>query len=457
MDIPALVRAQRTYFQTGATLPVQTRQAALDKLRRALLAWEGRLEAALAADLNKSPAESYLCEVGLTLSELGYVRRRLARWAPAPGPSPAPWPSSPVGRFTLAEPRGVVLILSPWNYPLLLSLEPLIGALAAGCCCLVKPSPPPPPRRGAPGPDCRVLFPPELVSVAEGGPEVSRALLAEKFDYIFFTGGTGIGRQVMAAAAAHLTPVTLELGGKSPCVVDATARLDLAAKRLVFGKLLNCGQTCVAPDYVLADRRIKDELIGRLRHWMAALYGTDPLDDRGYVRMVDRRHFDRVMGLIDPDKVVYGGKGDPESLKIQPTILDGVSPGDPVMEEEIFGPLLPVLPFDRLQEAADFIRRRPRPLALYLFSQDRAARRLFLERVPFGGGCVNDTVIHLASSRLPFGGTGDSGMGGYHGRASFDTFSHHKSVVVKGAWPDPSFRYPPYTPWKETLIRLFLR
>ena len=456
MDIPALVRAQRTYFQTGATLPVQTRQAALDKLRRALLAWEGRLEAALAADLNKSPAESYLCEVGLTLSELGYVRRRLARWARPRGRLPS-LAQLPGRSFTLAEPRGVVLILSPWNYPLLLSLEPLVGALAAGNCCILKPSEHAPATSAALRELLAQCFPPELVSVAEGGPEVSRALLAEKFDYIFFTGGTGIGRQVMAAAAAHLTPGTLVRGGKSPCVVDATARLDLAAKRLVFGKLLNGGQTCVAPDYVLADRRIKDELIGRLRHWITALYGSDPLDNEGYVRMVDRRHFDRVMGLIDPDKVVYGGKGDPETLKIQPTILDGVSPGDPVMEEEIFGPLLPVLPFDRLQEAADFISRRPRPLALYLFSQDRAARRLFLERVPFGGGCVNDTVIHLASSRLPFGGTGDSGMGGYHGRASFDTFSHHKSVVVKGAWPDPSFRYPPYTPWKETLIRLFLR
>ena len=456
MDISALVRAQRAYFRTGATLPVPARQAALDRLRRTLLDWEGRMEAALAADLNKSPAESYLCEVGLTLSELGYVRRRLARWARPRGrlPSLAQLPGT---CFTLPEPRGVVLILAPWNYPLLLSLEPLIGALAAGNCCVLKPSEHAPAASAALRELLAQCFPPELVSVAEGGPEVSRALLAEKFDYIFFTGGTEIGRQVMAAAAAHLTPVTLELGGKSPCVVDATANLDLAAKRLVFGKLLNCGQTCVAPDYVLADRRIKDELIARLRRWIAVQYGSDPLDNRGYVRMVDRRHFDRVMGLIDPGKVVYGGRGDPETLTIQPTILDGPSPGDPVMEEEIFGPLLPILTFDHLQEAADFINRRPRPLALYLFSQDRAARRLFLERVPFGGGCVNDTVIHLTSSRLPFGGTGDSGMGRYHGRASFDTFSHHKSVVVKGAWPDPSFRYPPYTPWKEKLIRLFLR
>ena len=456
MDIPALVRAQRTYFQTGATLPVQTRQAALDKLRRTLLAWEGRLEAALAADLNKSPAESYLCEVGLTLSELGYVRRRLARWARPRGRLPS-LAQLPGRSFTLAEPRGVVLILSPWNYPLLLSLEPLVGALAAGNCCILKPSEHAPATSAALRELLAQCFPPELVSVAEGGPEVSRALLAEKFDYIFFTGGTGIGRQVMAAAAAHLTPVTLELGGKSPCVVDATAKLDLAAKRLVFGKLLNCGQTCVAPDYLLADRRIKDELIARIRHWIAALYGTAPLDSRGYVRMVNRRHFDRVMGLIEPDKVVCGGTGDPETLKIQPTILDGVSPGDPVMEEEIFGPLLPVLPFDRLQEAANFINSRPHPLALYLFSQDRTARQLFLERVPFGGGCVNDTVIHLASSRLPFGGVGDSGLGSYHGRASFDTFSHRKSVVVKGTWPDLPFRYPPYTAWKERLIRLFLK
>ena len=456
MDIPALVRAQRTWFQTGATLPAEARQAALDKLRRALLSWEDRIDAALASDLNKSPAESYLCEVGMTLAELRAVRRHLAQWMRPQGRL-TPLAQFPGKSFTLAEPRGVVLILSPWNYPFLLSLEPLVGALAAGNCCILKPSEHAPASSAVLRELLASCFPPELVCVAEGGPEVSRALLAEKFDYIFFTGGAQVGRQVMAAAAAHLTPVTLELGGKSPCVVDATARLDLAAKRLVFGKLLNCGQTCVAPDYVLADRRIKDELIARIRRWMAALYGTDPLDNRGYVRMVNRRHFDRVMGLIDPDKVVCGGTGDPETLKIQPTILDGVSPDDPVMEEEIFGPLLPVLTFDRLQEAADFINRRPHPLALYLFSQDRAARRLFLERVPFGGGCINDTVIHLASSRLPFGGVGDSGMGSYHGRASFDTFSHRKSVVVKGTWFDPPFRYPSYTPWKETLIRLFLR
>ena len=456
MDIPALVRAQRTWFQTGATLPAEARQAALDKLRRALLSWEDRIDAALASDLNKSPAESYLCEVGMTLAELRDVRRHLARWMRPQGRL-TPLAQFPGKSFTLAEPRGVVLILSPWNYPFLLSLEPLVGALAAGNCCILKPSEHAPASSAVLRELLASCFPPELVCVAEGGPEVSRALLAEKFDYIFFTGGAQVGRQVMAAAAAHLTPVTLELGGKSPCVVDATARLDLAAKRLVFGKLLNCGQTCVAPDYVLADRRIKDELIARIRRWMAALYGTDPLDNRGYVRMVNRRHFDRVMNLIDPNKVVCGGTGDPETLKIQPTILDGVSPDDPVMEEEIFGPLLPVLTFDRLQEAADFINRRPHPLAFYLFSQDRAARRLFLERVPFGGGCINDTVIHLASSRLPFGGVGDSGMGGYHGRASFDTFSHRKSVVVKGTWFDPPFRYPPYTSWKETLIRLFLR
>ena len=456
MDFSTLIRTQRAYFQTGATLPVTARQAALDKLRRAILARERELDAALEADLGKSPAESYLCEIGMTLSELSYIRRHLTRWARREYRL-TPLAQFPGKSFTAARPYGVVLILAPWNYPVLLSLSPLVGALAAGNCCVLKPSEHAPATAAALKELLADCFPPELVSVAEGGPEVSRALLAQRFDYIFFTGGTEIGRQVMEAAAAHLTPVTLELGGKSPCVVDATAQLDLAAKRLVFGKLLNCGQTCVAPDYVLVDRRIKGELIARIRHWIATLYGSDPLDNRGYVRMVNRRHFDRVMGLIDPAKVVYGGAGDSETLRIQPTILDGVSPGDPVMEEEIFGPLLPVLTFDRLQEAADFIVQRPKPLALYLFSRDRAARQLFLERVPFGGGCVNDTVIHLASSRLPFGGVGDSGMGGYHGKASFNTFSHRKSVVVKGTWPDLPLRYPPYTPWKEKLFRLFLR
>ena len=271
------------------------------------------------------------------------------------------------------------------------------------------------------------------------------------------TGGVEVGKEVMSKAAKHLTPVTLELGGKSPCIVDRTARLDLAAKRIVFGKLLNCGQTCVAPDYLLIDRRVKDRFLEYVKRWITVMYGQNPLDNDGYVRMVNRKHFDRVMGLIDPEKVVFGGKGDWSTLKIQPTILDNVTPEDPVMGEEIFGPVLPVLTFDRVEEAAAFVNARPRPLALYLFSQDKKVQELFLRRASFGGGCVNDTIVHLATSRMPFGGVGGSGMGGYHGKASFDTFSHQKSIVKKSTLVDLPIRYAPYTPAKSKLLRLFLR
>ena len=455
MDIQALVTAQRAYFKTGATLPLSARRGALQRLRAAMKAHETDITAALKADLNKSPAESYMCEVGLTLSELTFVERRLARWM-KDRPHLTPLAQFPARSFTVSEPYGVVLIMSPWNYPFLLTMEPLIGAIAAGNCCVVKPSAYSPATSAVIRDILSQCFPPEYVAVVEGGRAENQALLDQKFDYIFFTGGTAVGKEVMSKAAKHLTPVTLELGGKSPCIVDATARLELAAKRIVFGKLLNCGQTCVAPDYLLIDRRVKDRFLAHLRKQISLQYGS-PLDNNGYVRMVNRKHFDRVMGLIDPSKVVLGGGSDPNSLKIQPTVLDGVSPEDPVMQEEIFGPVLPVLTFDRVEEALEFVNARPRPLALYLFSREKRVQELFLRRASFGGGCINDTIIHLATSRMPFGGVGNSGMGGYHGRASFDTFSHRKSIVKKSPWIDLPVRYAPYTPVKNQLLRLFLR
>jgi len=456
MDIQALVEAQRAYFNTGLSLPLSARRTALQRLRRAIRAHEADINAALLADLNKSPTESYMCEVGMTLSELGFVEKRLPDWM-RDRPHLTPLAQFPAKSFTVAQPYGVVLIMSPWNYPFLLTMEPLIGAIAAGNCCVVKPSAYSPAASAVIRDILTECFPPEFVAVVEGGRAENQTLLDQKFDYIFFTGGVAVGKEVMSRAAKHLTPVTLELGGKSPCIVDATARLDLAAKRIVFGKLLNCGQTCVAPDYLLVDRRVKDRLLAHLRKWIAVQYGTDALDNRGYVRMVNRKHFDRVMGLIDQDKVVLGGKGDPDTLKIQPTILDNVSPEDPVMREEIFGPVLPVLTFDQVEEALDFVNARPHPLALYLFSRDKKVRQMFLRRASFGGGCINDTIIHLATSRMGFGGVGNSGMGRYHGRESFDTFSHRKSVVEKSTLVDMPVRYAPYTPAKDKLLRLFLR
>ena len=456
MDIQALVTAQRAYFSTGATLPLSTRKAALQRLREAIQRREGDICDALRSDLNKSPTESYMCEIGMTLSELRFVERHLDSWA-RDRRHLTPLAQFPAKSLTVSQPYGVVLIMSPWNYPFLLTMDPLIGAIAAGNCCVVKPSAYSPAVSAVIRDILSDCFPPELVSVVEGGRAENQALLDQKFDYIFFTGGVEVGREVMAKAARHLTPVTLELGGKSPCVVDATAKLDLAAKRLVFGKLLNCGQTCVAPDYLLVDRRVKDRFLAHARKWVAVQYGTDALDNQGYVRMVNRKHFDRVMGLIDQSKVVFGGRGDPDTLKIQPTVLDNVSPEDPVMREEIFGPVLPVLTFDRAEEALEFINARPHPLALYLFSQDKKVQRMFLRKASFGGGCINDTIIHLATSRMGFGGVGNSGMGSYHGRESFETFSHRKSIVQKSVWMDPPIRYAPYTPTKDKLLRLFLR
>lgn len=455
MDIQSLVQAQRSHFQTGAALGLTARRTALKRLGAAIRAHERDISAALMADLNKSSTEGYMCEVGLTLSELSFVEKRLARWMRDRNHL-TPLAQFPARSFTVQEPYGVVLIMSPWNYPFLLTMEPLIGAIAAGNCCVVKPSAYSPATSAVIRDILSQCFPPEYVAVVEGGRAENQALLDQKFDYIFFTGGTAVGKEVMSKAAKHLTPVTLELGGKSPCIVDATARLELAAKRVVFGKLLNCGQTCVAPDYLLIDRRVKDRFLAHLRKQISLQYG-DALDNNGYVRMVNRKHFDRMLGLIDPSKVVLGGGSNPDALKIQPTVLDGVSPEDPVMQEEIFGPVLPVLPFDRVEEALEFVNARPRPLALYLFSREKRVQELFLRRASFGGGCINDTIIHLATSRMPFGGVGNSGMGGYHGRASFDTFSHRKSIVKKSPWIDLPVRYAPYTPVKNQLLRLFLR
>ena len=456
MDLHALVRAQRAFFRSGATLDLSFRRRALEALEGALRAREGELLEALRTDLGKSAGEGYLCEVGLALSELSYLKKHFARWA-RPRGVPTPISLFPGKSFTLPRPYGVSLIMAPWNYPLLLSLEPLMGAIAAGNCCILKPSAYAPASSAALRALLSSCFPPEHVAVVEGGRTENQALLEQRFDYIFFTGGVEVGRLVMEKAARHLTPVTLELGGKSPCVVDATARLDLAARRIVFGKLLNCGQTCVAPDYLLIDRRVKDAFLERAEHWVHRLYGKNALDNQGYVHMINEKHFRRVCSLIDPEKVVFGGGCDPDTLRIQPTILDNVSPDDPVMGEEIFGPVLPVLPFDRLEEAENFILDRPRPLALYLFSQDRAVRRRFVERVPFGGGCINDTILHLTNPNLPFGGVGNSGMGRYHGRYSFDTFSHVKGVLCSSSRVDMPLRYPPYTPEKMKWVRKVLR
>lgn len=455
--IQTLVEKQRRFFATRKTFSPDLRAACLRRLHDAILAHEAEINAALQADLGKSPTETYMCETGMTLSELRYQLAHLRRWA-RPRPHPTDLANFPAQSFSVWEPYGVVLVMSPWNYPFMLCMEPMIGAVAAGNCCVLKPSAYAPATSAVIRTIVGEVFPPEYVAVVEGGRAENAALLEQRFDYIFFTGGVTVGRLVMEKAAAHLTPVSLELGGKSPCIVTAGCNLRLAARRLVFGKYLNCGQTCVAPDYVLADARIKDELLRCIRAEITRQFGADPLQNPAYGRIVNQKHFDRILGLIDPAKVAHGGQSDPAALRIAPTVLDGVEPGDAVMQEEIFGPVLPILTYRTLDEAERFIQSREKPLALYLFTRDRAVEKRFLRYVAFGGGCVNDTIMHLATPHMGFGGVGGSGMGSYHGRKSFETFSHEKSILKKHTWLDMPMRYQPYSSkLYGQLIRLFLR
>ncbi len=456
MNISDIVKKQRAFFGERKTFSLPYRLAALRRLERAIHAHEADITAALKADLGKSAAESYMCEIGMTLSELACQRRHLRAWA-QPRLRAANMANFPAVGQVIPEPYGVVLVMAPWNYPFMLTMDPLIGAVAAGNCCVVKPSAYAPAASAVIRKIISEVFPPEYVAVVEGGRAENAALLEERFDYIFFTGGVTVGRLVMEKAAAHLTPVTLELGGKSPCIVTADADLPLAARRLVFGKYLNCGQTCVAPDYLLADRRIKDRLLALIKQEIARQYGAAPLANPDYGRIINKKHFDRLCGLLDSARCVYGGETQPDALRIAPAVLDEVTPDDAVMQEELFGPLLPVLTYDSLDEAVRFVQSRDKPLALYLFTRSRAVEREIARYVSFGGGCINDTIMHLSVPSLGFGGVGMSGMGSYHGKKSFDTFTHEKSVLKKGAF-DPPFRYQPYdsAPYQR-VVRLFFR
>lgn len=456
MKTDTLIKKQRAFFDTGKTLAVTERMKALTSLEQALLAYEERLSQALLADLGKSRAESYMCEIGLTLSELRYMKKHLVSFSKR-RLIRTPLAQFPSKSFTIQEPYGVVLIMSPWNYPVLLTLEPLIGVLAAGNCCVVKPSAYAPATSAVLAQMISETYKEEYVAVVEGGREENQNLLEQRFDYIFFTGGVRVGRLVMEKASAHLTPVTLELGGKSPCIVEHTADLKLTARRLVFGKYLNCGQTCVAPDYVLVEQEAEEELLHHIKREIVRQFGKKPLLNPSYGKMINQKHFDRVIGLINQKKVVHGGEWDAQTLQIAPTVLRGVTAEDALMQEEIFGPLLPIITVSSMKEAYTFVKHRPKPLALYLFTSDARIEERFLGQLSFGGGCVNDTIIHLATSEMGFGGVGSSGMGSYHGRKSFETFSHEKSIVKKFIWLDLPMRYQPYYKIKETLVRMFVK
>lgn len=455
-EIHEIIEKQRTYFYSGATLEVAFRLQMLEALKNSILRHEQEIHQALYEDLGKSSSESYMCEVGMTLSEISYMQKHLPKLARTKK-VPTPVAQFPSKSFQTPSPYGVVLIMSPWNYPFLLTLEPLVDAIAAGNTAILKPSAYSPATAQILQTIVQECFSEKYVTLITGGREENSFLLNEHFDYIFFTGSQHVGKEVMKAASAHLTPVTLELGGKSPCIVDATANIKLAAKRIVFGKYLNCGQTCVAPDYILCDPTIHDKLVKELQKQIKKQFTQHPLTNKNYGKIINEKHFQRILALMDSEKIIYGGHSDQSALKIEPTILDQVSWTDPVMQEEIFGPVLPILTYSSLEDAILKIQSRPHPLALYLFSSDKQTQQTVTSRCGFGGGCINDVIIHLATSNMGFGGFGESGMGSYHGKAGFDTFSHYKCMVNKKTWLDLPMRYQPYRKIFDKMVRRFLK
>ena len=455
-EINAIVAVQRKYFQTGATLPVSFRIDALRRLYDAVSGSEKEIHDALRKDLGKSGFESYMCETGLVLEEISYMLKHVRRFA---GEKRV---RTPLAQFhsrsyKKPSPYGVTLIMSPWNYPFMLTLSPLVDALAAGNTAVVKPSAYSPWTSEVIRQILTKCFEPQYVSVVTGGRSENTCLLHEHFDYIFFTGSQSVGKEVMRSASDHLTPVTLELGGKSPCIVDQTANIKLAARRIVFGKYLNCGQTCVAPDYIYCHRSIRDRLIREIQKQIRRQFGKKPLDNKNYGKIINEKHFDRILGLIDKEKVAFGGNSDRDALRIEPTVMDNVTFSDAVMQEEIFGPVMPVLTFDSMDEVIRNVNAMPHPLALYLFTSSKATAKKVTARCGFGGGCINDTIIHLATMEMGFGGFGESGMGSYHGKTGFDTFTHYKSIVDKKTWLDLPMRYQPYRKMHGKMVRFFLK
>ena len=458
MNINEILNAQRNYFYSGATIPVEFRIRMLKKLYKAVKEHEKEINTALRADLGKSYYEGFMCESGLALTEISYMIKHVKKFSRERRVK-TPLAQFASRSFVKPSPYGNVLIMSPWNYPFLLAIEPLTDAIAAGNTVVLKPSAYSPRTSDVIDKIVSECFPPHYVAVVTGGRKENSELLDKKFDFIFFTGSQNVGREVLRRAAEHLTPVVLELGGKSPCIVDRTAKIKLAAKRIVFGKFLNCGQTCVAPDHILCDRKIKDALMKEICREIREQFGENPLNDNlDYGRIVNEKHFDRLMSLIDEDKTVLGGRGYRPPLQIEPTVMDNVTFSDAVMQEEIFGPILPILTYEKLDDVFEILRDKQKPLALYIFSENKKNIKRITENCRYGGGCINDTIIHLATSEMGFGGVGESGMGGYHGKAGFDAFTHEKSIVDKKTWIDLPMRYQPYNKKKYgRILHMFLR
>jgi len=454
MTTSSIVSLQREFFATGKTLDVDFRLDALKKLQKGIQDHEQRILDALHSDLNKTGFEGYMTEIGMVLDELRFTIKHLRSWARVRRIR-TPFAQFHAKSFIIPEPYGVTLIMSPWNYPFQLCIEPLIGALCGGNTAVVKPSAYSTATSQAIADLLGALFPASHVAVVQGGREQNMELLEQKFDYIFFTGSVDVGKLVMEKASRYLTPVSLELGGKSPVIVDCTANLRLAARRIAFGKFLNAGQTCVAPDYLLIDESVKERFVQLFDEELGRFFPNGDFSELPAI--VNDKHFKRLLGLMEGEKVLIGGNSEVARRFIAPTVLGGITFDSPIMQQEIFGPILPVITFKDLDEVIRQVGERPKPLALYLFTTDKQTEQRILGKLSFGGGCVNDTIIHLATSHMGFGGVGDSGMGSYHGKRSFDTFTHYKSIVDKSNWIDLPMRYHPYTASNARLLKMFLK
>ncbi|MCQ2136519.1 MAG: aldehyde dehydrogenase [Bacteroidales bacterium] len=473
MTVKEILDRQRAYFLSGYTLNVRHRKAILKILYKTIVKMEDEILAALKADLGKSDDEGYMTELGLTLSEISDAIRKLPRWT-RKRRACTPIAQFPARSYIIPEPYGNVLIMSPWNYPFLLCMSPLVAALAAGNTAVIKPSAYSPATSAVIKKLIEEIFTEEYVAVVTGGRDVNQDLLEQKWDYIFFTGSKTVGRVVMEKAAAHLTPVTLELGGKSPVIIDKDTNIDVTAARVVFGKYLNCGQTCVAPDHIFVHKDIEEQFIEACKKQIVKMFGEKPLEDEDYGKIISQKHYTRLVETLEEvrDKVVFGGTLQSERLRIEPTILrmgqlaclradDGSQvwnvDTDRIMQEEIFGPLMPVISYATLDTVVDYVQAHDHPLACYIFTTDRLVKNELLKHLHFGSACVGDTIIHLATDDMPFGGVGESGMGSYHGKWGFETFSHLKSIVDKPFWLDLNMRYQPYSPLKRKLIKMFLK
>ena len=457
MNIDEILNSQKEYFAIGETLNVKFRIQMLKKLYATVKKYQNEINAALKADLGKSDFEGFMCETGLTLTEISYMIRHTKKFASRKIVY-TPFAQFASVSFKQPSPYGNVLIMSPWNYPFLLTIDPLADAIAAGNTAIVKPSAYSPETSKIIKKIIEECFPPKYVAVVTGGRKENAELLTKKFDFVFFTGSQSVGKEVLRHTAETLTPAILELGGKSPCIIDESAKIKLAAKRVVFGKYLNCGQTCVAPDYILCHKSVKDEFAAEVIKQVKKQYGENPLSNPDYGKIVNQKHFERLLGLIDSSKVVLGGTSSKDTLQIAPTVMDNVTFEDAVMQEEIFGPIMPIITYERYEDLFEILRDKQKPLALYIFSQNKAHIKQITQRISFGGGCVNDTIIHLATSEMGFGGVGESGMGSYHGKAGFDAFSHTKSIVDKKTFMDLPMRYQPYNRGiYAKLLHMFLR